>query len=365
MRSGFSEKYETIGKPLQYKGFIKKLEKNQVVEEKCFSQNSVIRFNSEYMDVLGNWYFFKIAGILAFVILICIGIFTICLCIWGLTLIYSDSETTLKLYILAISCLVTALGMTSVFVFFIRRDFFNYTYYPIRFNRKEKKVYVMQSNKKVSCYDWDDLVVSINNPAKKFFYVRLSILDKNDIIKETFSLPYIANGGLKEGLLGHWEFFRSYMEDETPEKSYHAIKEYYNIHKRKETVSEICYACIMVDRDLEDNLESSEYNSLAIKLSIIWFPIVFFRFFARFVHEHMNRLPPMTGAFIVDEKKYKDDPYNIENKLKDFERTLQLEPKQKLLLWTWGPLSVTLIYLFLELMVYSMKGETLLLGYLF
>ena len=89
MRSGFSEKYETVGRPLQHKGFIKKLEKKQVVEGKCFAQNSVIRFNSEYMDVLGSWYFFKIAGILAFVILIIVGLFGLSL---GIRIILSGES---------------------------------------------------------------------------------------------------------------------------------------------------------------------------------------------------------------------------------------------------------------------------------
>ena len=362
MRSGFSEKYETVGRSLQHKGFIKKLEKKQVVEGRCFSQNSVIRFNSEYMDVLGSWYFFKIAGILALVALIIIAIAMMPLGI--LISLYYFKEGLLQ-GILSLSLLMCFIGVVCAFGYLIRRDFLHYTYYPIRFNRKEKKVYVTEADKTVSIYHWDDLVVSINNPAKNFFYVRLSILDKNQIVKKTFSLPYISNQGLKEGLLGHWEFFRSYMEDEKPEKSYQAIKEYYNIHGRKETVWEICYACIMVDRDLEDNMESSEYDSLAVKFAIIGFPIIFFRFLARFVHEHTNRLPPMTGEFTVAESKYKDDPYNIENKLKGFKKKIPLEPKQKLLLWTWGPLSLILIYLFLELMTHSMKGETLLLGYLF
>ncbi len=359
IKRGFAENYETVGKKVTEKGFLKFLDKKEKMDVQCNAQNSVIRFNSEYMDVLGTWYFFKTAGVLGFLTIIFVSLWML-----SIAIIYMRPGGDVVWFYIAVTSMI-GLGFFTIFMIHqIRRDFFHYTYYPIRFNRIERKVYVMNPNKTVSVYDWDDLTVTLNNPWNSYVYIRLSILDDDDKVKETFSLPYLSDYGVKDGLIGHWEFFRSYME-EGPEKSYHCIREYYNIHGRKEKMFEIFYATIMVDRNVDDDLEDNSGDTSSIKLALIFFPIFFSTFLARYIHEKFNKLPPMSGSFLVDEQKYKDDPYQIENKLKNFKKEIQIDPKEKMLLWTWGPLSLILIYLFFELMAYWMKGETLLLGYLF
>ena len=361
IRRGFSENYETVGKDcFTHNSFVKELKKDERASDELMAQNSVIRFNSDYMDVLGNWYFFKTGGVLGLLIIIvlCLGVVVI---LGPLAL--SNPDYGFWFFMSALTLL--SLIVFSGFMFHqIRRDFFHYTYYPMRFNRLELKVYVTNPNKKVSVYNWDDLTVTINNTSANHYYVRLSTLGENHNVKQTFALPYISNYGLTPGLINHWEFFRHYMEEE-PTDSFNAIKEYYNIHGRKEKMAEICYAMIMVDRDTGDNLEDSSFDYFKIKLSLISFPTSFSIFLARWVNERCNFLPPTTGHFSVDEAKYQDDPYNIENKLKDFKRHIPLTKKQKMLLWTWGPCSILLAYLFLEIMTYNAKGETVLLGYLF
>ena len=361
IRRGFSENYETIGKDcFTHNSFVKELKKDERASDELMAQNSVIRFNSEYMDVLGNWYFFKTGGVLGLLIIIalCLGVVVI---LGPLAL--SNPDYGFWFFMSALTLL--SLVVFSGFMFHqIRRDFFHYTYYPMRFNRLERKIYVTNPNKKVSIYNWDDLTVTINNTSANHYYVRLSTLGKNNKIKQTFALPYISNYGLKPGLINHWEFFRRYMEEE-PVDTFNAINEYYNIHDRKEKMAEICYAMIMVDRDTGDNLEDSSFDYFKIKLALISFPTSFSIFLARWVNERCNFLPPTTGHFQVDETKYQNDPYNIENKLKDFKRHIPLTKKQKMLLWTWGPCSILLAYLFLEIMTYNAKGETVLLGYLF
>ncbi len=121
----------------------------------------------------------------------------------------------------------------------------------------------------------------------------------------------------------------------------------------------------MIDRFVIDNLENNQDDQDTIRLDLMYFPLLFWAFFSRYLHEIFNRVPPNTGYFYVEEEKYKIDPYNIENKLKDFKRHIPLTAKQKLILSTWGPCSILLFYLLLEAMTYSAKGETLLLGYLF
>ena len=63
IRRGFSENYETVGKDcFKHSSFVKELKKNERASDELMAQNLVIPFNSEYMDVLGNWCFFKTEG---------------------------------------------------------------------------------------------------------------------------------------------------------------------------------------------------------------------------------------------------------------------------------------------------------------
>lgn len=361
IRRGFSENYETVGKDcFTHNSFVKELKKDECASDELMAQNSVIRFNSDYMDVLGNWYFFKTGGVLGLLIIIalCLGV----VIILG-PLALSNPDYGFWFFMSALTLL--SLIVFSGFMFHqIRRDFFHYTYYPMRFNRLERKIYVTNPNKKVSVYNWDDLTVTINNPASIYHFVRLSLLDENRKVKQTFSLPYISGYGLKPRLLSHWEFFRRYMEEE-PTDSFNAIKEYYNIHGRKEKLSEIFYARVLPEREIGISLEDDSEDTKEVDYLLKTFPLTAWSFLARWVNERCNFLPPTTGHFQVDEAKYQNDPYNIENKLKDFRRHIPLTKKQKILLWTWGPCSILLAYLFLEIMTYNAKGETVLLGYLF
>lgn len=63
IKRGFSENYKTVGKDcFKHSSFVKELKKDERASDELMAQNSVIRFNSDYMDVLGNWYFFKTEG---------------------------------------------------------------------------------------------------------------------------------------------------------------------------------------------------------------------------------------------------------------------------------------------------------------
>ncbi len=365
IRAGFSENYDIVGKHLaQDESFVKQFFRHESACEQLFPQNSVIRFNSDYMDVLGNWYFLKPGAVPTSIIIIAGLLFIIPLMVL-ITLKLDLAEISTFIFVLGQITLLLGIGMVAFLFFKIRRDFFHYTYYPMRFHRAERKVYVTQPNKKVMVYNWDDLKITLHSSARNHFFIHLSVTDPYQKVLNTFALPYVSAYGCKDGLLGHWEFFRRYMQDELPQDSFDSIKEYYNIHGRKEKLSEIFYATIMVDRDSGDDMENADGDEYQLKLQLIAFPILFWAFFSRYLHEIFNRVPPNTGHFYVDEEKYKTDPYNIENKLKDFKRHIPLTAKQKLILSTWGPCSLLLFYLLLEAMTYSAKGETLLLGYLF
>lgn len=95
-----------------------------------------------------------------------------------------------------------------------RLDFFKKTYYPIRFNRKNRMVYVYRDKKDggILSVPWDKVFFHIGrgmqNPV--FCDIRGEVLEGN-IVKDTFALgPYMPG---PQGIYQMWAFIRRYMED--------------------------------------------------------------------------------------------------------------------------------------------------------
>jgi hypothetical protein len=94
-----------------------------------------------------------------------------------------------------------------------RLDFFKKTYYPIRFNRKNRMVYVYRDKKDggILSVPWDKVFFHVGrgmqNPV--FCDIRGEVLEGN-IVKDTFALgPYMPG---PEGIRQMWTFIRRYME---------------------------------------------------------------------------------------------------------------------------------------------------------
>lgn len=93
--------------------------------------------------------------------------------------------------------------------------FFN-TYYPIRFNRKNRIVYVYQSGGDVLSVPWQDLRFVLTG-GKNFTITEWTIIgcvmgDDGDTITRTFPLPINLTWD-PEDLTMCWEFIRCYMEE--------------------------------------------------------------------------------------------------------------------------------------------------------
>lgn len=97
-----------------------------------------------------------------------------------------------------------------------RKDFFRYTHYPIRFNRKIRKVYIFQYNGPggVLDVDWESaywFVGKIRDGRRLSYDLRCHILDDAGIIRHTFSVG--SSCEYRAEVLQHWEMIRRYMEE--------------------------------------------------------------------------------------------------------------------------------------------------------
>ncbi|UDM53392.1 DUF6708 domain-containing protein [Cupriavidus sp. MP-37] len=101
------------------------------------------------------------------------------------------------------------------------KDFFCYTHYPIRFNRKNRMVYVFRHNGPggVLTIPWDSAYFYIGrsspaagNPGHYTFDLRCNVLDDQRMVRDTFAVG--MDGSTSRGaVLEHWEMVRRYMEE--------------------------------------------------------------------------------------------------------------------------------------------------------
>jgi hypothetical protein len=111
-----------------------------------------------------------------------------------------------------------AIGIVSLApaLWFLRFECFRHTHYPIRFNRKTRKVHVFRVDGTVLTADWDHLFFCLGRCYERSNWtVQGHVLDKDrNTVLETFSLAAVAGSDNEKDLLKNfWEFPRRYMAD--------------------------------------------------------------------------------------------------------------------------------------------------------
>ena len=112
--------------------------------------------------------------------------------------------------------LLPGLVFACLCTYALRKDFFCYTHYPIRFNRKTRKVYIFQHNGPggVIDTDWEKsywIVGKIRDGSRSSYDLRCHILDNDGLIRHTFSVG--GESSYRAETLQHWEMIRRYMEE--------------------------------------------------------------------------------------------------------------------------------------------------------
>jgi hypothetical protein len=121
-----------------------------------------------------------------------------------------------------------AIGGIWIFCnFFLKHEFFRYVYYPIRFNRKTRKVYVFREKRDggLLIVPWEDVFFHIGRGTDMKFLrdIRGEILD-GTIVKDTFALGHCAERD--EPVKEMWEFIRRYMEEGPEAVAEHPLDKY-------------------------------------------------------------------------------------------------------------------------------------------
>jgi len=171
---------------------------------------SVIRMNSTYLETVDKFY--KEAGTntwwAAMIFFGCLAVF-----LFITFRFFSDLLPGMGVIKAFLGCMIPL----SFMIFggcFLLKEWFAWTHYPIRFNRRNQAVYIFRTDGTVLSVPWKEIYFTQDKepgPLREWC-IRGHILNKDgETVLETFSLGVCEN---KESLPEYWEFIRCYMEED-------------------------------------------------------------------------------------------------------------------------------------------------------
>lgn len=193
------------------------LKQNETIDlngERVVPDASVISINSSYLELVDKYYSSKgLAGLLSafgfgacMFMLISIIVITIPDEGW----ISWDDFGFIFIFVL----ITVPMGLWMLYL--LKTEWFAWTHYPVRFDRKNRLVHVHRTDGSTYSISWDNVFFTSGLGHRKDFnkdyYISGHVLaDDNDTVIDTFCLP--ATHSNREQLNRHWEFVRRFMED--------------------------------------------------------------------------------------------------------------------------------------------------------
>lgn len=189
--------------------------------EKPHASDRVIRMNSTYLEMVDGNY--EGRGAMS-----ATGLFVLCIALWVIFSFWSMAFSDLLnphwnrdeiLPMLSTTSALTVMSLLPAYgiAWFNRRsgEWFGYTHYPIRFNRKNRMVYVFRGDGTVLEAAWNKIYFTLHEAKKLGGITWLGIsglvLKDAQTVEEQFTFGYSAIS--EDNCKRHWEFVRRYMQD--------------------------------------------------------------------------------------------------------------------------------------------------------
>lgn len=193
------------------------LKQNETIDlngELVVPDTSVISINSSYLELVDKYYSSKgLAGLLSAFGFICI---TSVLIYMTISTLFSDGGIYWDDVGFLLLILLPGIPMCVFMFVLLKTEWFAWTHYPVRFDRKNRLVHVHRTDGSTYSISWDKVFFTSGLGHRKDFnkdyYISGHVLaDDNDTVIDTFCLP--ATHSNREQLNRHWEFVRRFMED--------------------------------------------------------------------------------------------------------------------------------------------------------
>lgn len=181
---------------------------------------SATRVNSTYLEVADKYYPWK--GSMTALMIVC-GVILLSVPIGLIFFVegpvaWRDMDSSQRkeqvVFVAAITGMMLPVLSLAIWCFF--KDSFRYTYYPIRLNRKNRRVYVFRLDGTVLETAWDDLFITMGpaTPSRMFgtdWDLRAHVLDKDgETVRETFAFGYVSD---PENLRHYFAYLQRYMDE--------------------------------------------------------------------------------------------------------------------------------------------------------
>ncbi|WP_146034980.1 DUF6708 domain-containing protein [Burkholderia ubonensis] len=218
MKTGFDYPFKVPGQYSRYEryscGLDRDLRRMNVIE--ADDRASLIRFNSTYIEMIDRWYTIRGGIDTIFMATIAPGIFIVMLYAFFahiMPVLIVDNNYIADVF------LVVFFGVVSWLVFFVAkpllsREFFSFTHFPIRFNRKTRMIHVFRHNGRngVLSVPWDQVYFHIGKGEvnRDLTDIRGHVMDGDNVI-DTFAVGHFF-GRDEQPVRQIWKFIVVYME---------------------------------------------------------------------------------------------------------------------------------------------------------
>ena len=348
------------------------LDKKQIHDVPLYSQRTVVQFNSTYMELIGRQD--RIRGDVTVWGLFFFGLVTYALYGMGVLflIIFANSAALGSIIILFV---IILLGILTHVLPLLSTELFTYTYLPIRFNRKTRKVYVRQANRRVEVFDWDELRFYMATTYKDGGDVRgITLADDGVTITGMFSLPFVSDLTAKEILGGtqlkqHFEFVRRYMEgdDKQLAEVKNAIRYIHPVHIKRETPLASFQRATLTALDSDENME---YPKEALRLNWTHLAIIiqlWLRYLGRLLSINTSITPKFSPEIEAECQIDPNDPHDLnknlpEGNIEDTNQPIWKKLTHSILLILFGIVMLFVFAFFID-MIGAIKGYDTGLAY--
>jgi len=179
----------------------------------AWPQMSLIRMNSTFVEFVDRSFLWKGFATALGLFLGCIFSYAIINTTSSTINYWGEEPTWFVIFIMFFILLM--LFLLAVCIAVIRLEIFNYTHYPMIFNRKTRMVHVFLQLRKgeILSVPWDNLFFNGSHPKDKGDYniAGHKMAEDGKTVLETFTLPTHSDHNSEYRFL-EWEFIRQFME---------------------------------------------------------------------------------------------------------------------------------------------------------
>jgi hypothetical protein len=203
-----------VNRPLNDSEKRHRFDVNKPCSQKPHYELSLIKLNSTFVECVDKW--FSMRGFVAMGGAAIAAVMAAAIPL-GIKLLFTDEVFDIFDFLFAL-VVIGNIALLIASIHMLTRDAFTYTHYPIRFNRKNRQVYVFRRDGTVLKAGWKDICWTISEygtGVKEGCVMGHILGDDKKTIKESFALSLVTatdTVGVQD-LRDHFEFFRRYMED--------------------------------------------------------------------------------------------------------------------------------------------------------